>query len=120
MRVVIVVTHFDETITKPRLQDEDVVTEDVIKEKVCKAIKLTTGVEKLSRDIIIPVSGLWALLSRLLESSEDYRSHVLTELKKCPSENRAGGQNEDLDQLPSSQLAGMLETLSGIKLVEER
>ena len=120
MRVVIAVTHLDEIITHLPLEDEEKVTEATIKEKVCSAIKCSTEVQNFSEDLIIPVSGLWAFYSRLLESSEKYRDHAIMELKKCPPGSIAVGQNENLDQLPSTQVARMLEKESGIQEVEKR
>lgn len=117
-RIVIAVTHFDTTysLLMPDLR----VDRKTVATKVTDDIKAATGVT-VPLDIVVTVSGTWALAARQLRNSPDnveLRRGVILALEGCPEIAR--DEIEGLNQLSSTDLAKKLEIASGITKLEQR
>ena len=96
-RLIIVVTQFD-VATQPDDSGEDIPAEEV-QEDVCQFVSEACPDVKMSRDDVLPLSGLWAYNARMLTCHPDgrqhstYRTSVERSLSICPSIPRGEGES---------------------------
>ena len=113
-RLLIAVTHFDEYYCHP---DEFSSVQEV-KEVISQMIKSAVDVP-FSEERVIPVCGRWAFYGRQLKCNpddKDLKKKCLPYLEQCYQGPR--GEDKEIPDLPSEEIAKTLETSSDIETLE--
>ena len=134
-RLIVGITKIDITyINMKRRRRANPVTFEDKRKSVMKSIQDTTGVTVTS-DVIIPLSGDWALAGSSLDScliSNDYESKVYKErrqvadmaMEEYPDLSLPSGEGqihiEAIRNLQASEIVNYLEQFSGLALLKDR
>lgn len=113
-RLLIAVTHFDERYCHP----DEFFTEQMVKEVVSQMIKSAVDVP-FSEKRVVPICGLWAFYGRQLRCNPDdkgLKRKCLPFLEHCYQGPR--GEDKEIPDLSSEEMAETLETSSNIKALE--
>lgn len=132
-RLTIGITKFDMNYCSFRTKKKGGVTEEMVKEEVIKSIEEATGA-MVSKDMIIPLCGEWALAGSKLASclindpnrdlKERYQEAALA-LQNHPNLSLPGGQGQAYSEaimkhLPTEDLVQKIEIVSGISDLKAR
>ena len=112
-RLLVVVTRFDEFYMAA--EDNERLSEDVIKSKLCASVEKATGSTALSKENIIHICGQWAYIAKQL-ACDPHNKGLQKKARKCLLQY---GKMQ-IGDITGDELAKVLEKASNVALVEER
>ena len=113
-RLLIAVTHFDDYYYHP----DEFSSVQKVKEEVSQMIKSAVDVP-FSEERVVPICGLWAFYGRQLRCNpddKDLKKKCLPFLEHCYLGPR--GEDKEIPDLSSEEMAETLETSSNIEALE--
>ena len=118
-RLVIAVTHFDKYYRRPdRYTSVAYSSVQEVKKVVSQKIRRAVDVP-FSEEKVIPLCGKWAFYGRQLRCNpddKDLKKKCLSYLEKCYLGPR--GEDKEIPDLSSEEMAETLETSSNVKALE--